>query len=195
MGRWFETTYLSWKEPSSFRLGREAEYYKACLRTVSPRTAGAYAGIFMLLRTLVWLLGRHPLPWLAFGFLGDLGAGLCCGYGGTLLSWFRDHLFAAPVRVTDRGVGDWGYRELLSYRIVSIELDAWAVTVLDLKTAEGGNLIVGIDPSVPLEELARVLAGRGVQVEGAASPTGPWAGEARNCSAASAAHRPRGGRR
>jgi hypothetical protein len=164
MGWLIPRTYLHWREPALVRRTREAAEEKALPRLLRPALVLLCTGLLLLQWYFATLNpNKQPRPlWQVLPVA--VGFGLLLVYVLPLL--YR--LCPSSIRVTDAGlarvVGNharvWKYRDLRSCRVVS----EGAVSVLELTTGGGQAVILGIAPSVPLEELCEVLAGCGVQV-------------------------------
>jgi len=60
---------------------------------------------------------------------------------------------------------DLRYEKMSSCQIVSHEIEGQKISILAVVWKKGGTTILGIDPSVSIQDLQRVLSERGVYVE------------------------------
>jgi hypothetical protein len=159
MGWLLPKTYLRWREPKEVRRTCEWLERRSSSRLLRPALVLVVAGTLLC----TWYLNKNPSPWWPAVLLG-LGGGVVVVYVLPLLYV----ICPSEVRVTEtcilKIVGDqpaaWKYTEI---EACCIATDG-TVAVLEIVTRKGKNNIVGIAPSVPLDELARVLGEHGVEV-------------------------------
>jgi hypothetical protein len=183
MGWLIPKTYLRWQEPDTVRRAREARDgdgydWPALLRL---KVGLSTSGMFLVTWAIFKLdPNKHPPP-LSHFLLVILPAGFFFAYIHPWLMSWANSKSTSEILVMENGVAwvvgstrsFWKYKYVPSCRIASAGPHDQAVSVLELHDHLGGSLVLGINPSVSLEELARVLAERGVQVEDLTSSPGP----------------------
>lgn len=175
MGWLIPKTHLRWREPYYLRRSREVLEIRALPRYFRP----AAAVIVSLLLLAVWALAhldpkKHP-PSFEFALGLAVAFGPFMVYAVPLIYLLQPSM----IRVTEAYISRrsskypvcWKYRDISSCRIITEGEGEGALAVLGINTRNGTRHFLGIDPSVSLDELCRVLEERGVVVTRAPAPT------------------------
>jgi hypothetical protein len=169
MGWLVPKTYLQWREPRAIRRTRE----DLAAKTLPPWGRPAIVAVVLGAVLLIWLLARldpnkHP-PGVHVPLSIGLLAGLFFVY---LLPWLY-RLAPSQILITDAGIrmviGDgvsvWRYKDIHSCAIVSRDCNGEKMAILALTGPAGENCLLGIAPSIAIEDLKRTLAQQGLQVD------------------------------
>lgn len=168
MGRVFPTKYLTWREPAAARRARmeierrRVPWLGRLLNVVF--ICAAFFSIWVLSRLLT--PGRPP-PFHVVAAV-TVPFALFWVYVWPLLL----RLLPCDIQITDRGIfvpDRWPpvwykYRCIERCEIAVEMIRGEPVTVLAVHTMHRGTVLLGVDPSVSLEELEKVLRDRGVPV-------------------------------
>lgn len=165
MGWLIPKTYLKWTEPKLARRTSDALEKADLPRWFRPAATLLLSGLLLL----NWFLAtlnpqKNPLP-----FMQALPIALVGGVVFVYLFPLLYRLCPSYIRVTDRYISRvignhpsvWKYSEIQTCRIAS-ERSEGGINVLEITMQKGKTSILGIAPTVDLDELHRVLTERGV---------------------------------
>lgn len=170
MGKYFATTHLKWREPSSVRRTREATERQS----VSHLRRLIHCLIIAGLILVPWCVARlNPAKNNAASFpLALLAATCCIVFYIYCVPWLYRHC-PSEIRVTDQGISRlngnrlrvWKYANLEDCSLAAGQIGDEAITVLTVTSSRGRTTVLGIDESISLDELIRVLSQHGVSVD------------------------------
>lgn len=170
MGWLIPKKHFRWTEPKRVHVAKMAHEEKSLSPFYRPMMVLAFMGIMM--GQWFYLTTVKPkenqLPTGLFLLISLLAATIAV----YLLSWFA-HAFRPTYLVSERGITRVGaatwhlaFKEIAHCKIVSQEFSGARCAILAVtSTRKPEPITIGIDESVPLDELSRVFSGHGVTVE------------------------------
>jgi len=159
--RLFPRTFLKWMEPAEIR--------KALYENKKRRFSSLLPVIIIGAVVVIWMLSRNA------GFTEVLRLYLVAGFciGVVFLIFWMGKVVPVEVAVTDtgivRGSGDsatvWKYKKIERCEIATVTAGAQTHSVLVIHLQGGRRSVVGIEPSVSLDNLRLLLECKGVKAE------------------------------